>query len=314
VNSGLRALIKPPALAAGSRVAVVSPSSGIARDEFDRGLAGLRQLGWEPFWEPSALDETGYVAGPAHLRAAAFLRAWRDPSVGAVIASRGGYGSAQILPWLDPETLRATPKIFIGYSDTTAILSWLTTGCGIVAAHGPMLDRRFAAGAEGFDRASLMAAVTADSGVPRELAPPELEVLSTGESAGILVGGTLSILCASLGTPFALTPPDGGVLFLEEVNERPFRLDRMLTQLRLAGVFDRVSAVVFGEMIGCDDLAGLTARDVVREALTGFTGPVLFGFPSGHTAGPTWTLPLGVSVRVVAGASPYLLVEEAAVQ
>ena len=306
--------LRPPALVPGSRVAVISPSSAIDPDECERGMAGLRALGWEPVCDPSALERDAYVAGPAELRAQAFLRAWRDPSIAAVVASRGGYGSAQILPWLNRETLLATPKVFIGYSDTTAILSWLTTGCGIAAVHGPMLDRRLAAGAAGFDAGSLLSAVTADGADGWELTPPGLEVLVSGESSGVLVGGTLTLLCASLGTPYAFRPPEGAVLFLEDVNERPFRLDRMLTQLRLAGAFGGVRAVVFGEMPGCDEDGGLSAWDVVRRVLDGFGGPILCGFPSGHTAGPVWTLPFGVSVRVRAGAHAGLLIDEPAVR
>lgn len=312
--SASRPFIRPPALVPGSRVAVISPSSAIDPDEYERGMAGLRALGWEPVRDPSALERDAYVAGPAELRAQAFLRAWRDPSIAAVVASRGGYGSAQILPWLDRETLLATPKVFIGYSDTTAILSWLTTGCGMTAVHGPMLEKRLAAGAAGFDVGSLLSAVTTAGAGGWTLAPPGLEALMPGESAGVLVGGTLTLLCASLGTPYAFRPPDGAVLFLEDVNERPFRLDRCLTQLRLAGVFAGARAVVFGEMPGCDEDGGLSARDVVRRVLVGFGGPVLFGFPSGHTSGPSWTVPLGVRVRVHAGADSHLLIEEAAVR
>ena len=121
-------------------------------------------------------------------------------------------------------------------------------------------------------------------------------------------------MAASLGTPYAFAPPGGAILFLEDVAERPYRLDRMLTQLRLAGVFARAAAVVFGTMPGCDEPGGTpAARDVILELFDGFTGPVLFGLPSGHADGPALTLPFGVHTRVVADASPRLIVEEAAV-
>jgi muramoyltetrapeptide carboxypeptidase len=147
-----------------------------------------------------------------------------------------------------------------------------------------------------------------------ELAPPALEALAAGEAAGELVGGTLTQLVASLGTPFAFDPPAGCVLFVDEVAERPYRVDRMLTQLRLSGLLVRVSAIVFNELPGCDEPGGgPTAKDAIRSALKDFPGPILFGFPSGHTEGATITLPLGVMVRVRAGARPALIVEEAAV-
>lgn len=312
MSAGEPTRLRPAPVRPGARVAVISPSSPIERDELDRGVTELRALGFEPVVDESALARDAYVAGTAGLRAEAFLRVWRDPSIAAVMASRGGYGSAQILPWLDRETVRATPKLFIGYSDTTALLTWLTTGCGLTALHGPMIDRRMAAGADGVHLESFRAALEGGA-AGRVLAPPTLETLRAGEAFGPLLGGTLSLLCASLGTPFAFDPPAGSVLFLEEVNERPFRLDRMLTQLRLAGLVARASAIVFGEMPGCDDPGGRSARDVCLRVLDDFHGPILTGFPSGHTTGPVWTLPFGVRVRVRTDGGPVMVVDEEAV-
>jgi muramoyltetrapeptide carboxypeptidase len=122
-------------------------------------------------------------------------------------------------------------------------------------------------------------------------------------------------LTASLGTPFAFAPPDGCVLFLEDVNERPYKIDRMLTQLRLSGVLGRARALVFGEMRSCDEPGGMvTAREVIARLTTDFPGPVLFGFPSGHTTGPCWTLPLGVDVRIMASPRPVIVIEDPAVE
>jgi muramoyltetrapeptide carboxypeptidase len=146
------------------------------------------------------------------------------------------------------------------------------------------------------------------------MAPDGLESIRPGEASGPLVGGTLTQLLASFSTPFAFDPPDGCILFLEDVNERPYRLDRMLTQLRLSGVLSRARGIVFGEMPGCDEPGGCpTARDAISGPLNGFPGPVLFGFPSGHTTGPCWTVPLGVTARVVGNLRPRLVIEEAAV-
>jgi muramoyltetrapeptide carboxypeptidase len=118
-----------------------------------------------------------------------------------------------------------------------------------------------------------------------------------------------------MGTPYAFAPPDGCVLFLEDVNERPYKIDRMLTQLRLGGVLGRARALVFGEMRDCDEPGGtVTARDVITRLTADFPGPVLFGFPSGHTTGPCWTLPLGVDVRVESGPRPVIVIEDAAVE
>ena len=303
---------KPRPLQSGDTIAIVAPASPFARDEFDRGVAELTRLGFLPVWDDSVFaTESGYLAGSAELRANSFMKYWNDPSVSALIAVRGGYGSVHLLPFLHPPMLVTSPKLFIGYSDNTSVLSWLTCGCGIAALHGPMLERRLGHGAAGYDERSFRALTAGGGGV--ELAPQGLEVLRPGHVQGPMFGGTIAQLIASLGTPFAFSPPDGCVLFLEDVNERPYRLDRMLTQLRLSGVLSRARALVFGEMRGCDEPGGsLTAREVISRLTAGFPGPVLFGFPSGHTTGPCWTLPLGVDVRVET-TPPRLVIEDSAV-
>jgi len=148
-----------------------------------------------------------------------------------------------------------------------------------------------------------------------ELAASGVETINAGEASGPIFGGTLTQLVSSLGTPFAFAPPGGYVLFLEEVGERPYRLDRMVTQLRQAGLLARAAAVVIGELPACDEPTGdPTARAVMADLFHDFPGPVLVGFPSGHTTGPSLTLPLGVRCRVVASARPCLVIEEAAVE
>ena len=303
---------KPRVLRSGDRIAVVAPASAFARAEFDAGVIELKTLGFEPVYDESVFERRAYAAGSARTRAAAFARAWLDPTIAALIAVRGGYGSVHLLPLLDTSLLTGPPKAFIGYSDNTSLLSWLNCGCGITALHGPMLERRLSIGAAGYDERSFLALTSDGTGL--ELAPESLEALRPGHVQGPLYGGTIAQLVASLGTPFAFDPPDGCVLFLEDVNERPYRIDRMLTQLRLSGVLGRARALVFGEMRGCDEPGGaVTAREVIARLTTGFPGPVLFGFPSGHTSGPVWTLPFGVDVRVESNPRPFIVIEEPAV-
>lgn len=305
-------MLKPRAVTPGARVAVVSPASPFSRAEFDRGLEELRTLGYEPTYDEDVFARAGYLSGSAELRAAAFARAWSDPSIAALIAVRGGYGSVQMLPLLDENLIRKTPKLFIGYSDNTSILSWLTGRCGVTALHGPMIEGRLAKGADGFDRESMLAFMR--DGLGRTLSPEGLAAIRGGEAAGPLFGGTLTQLTASLGTPYAFDPPAGCVLFFEDVNERPYKLDRMLTQLRLAGILSRARAMVFGEMRGCDEGPNQPcALDVIRTFARDFPGPVISGFPSGHTTGPCWTLPLGVRVRVVTAPRAAIVVEESPV-
>lgn len=291
----------------------MAPASPFNRDEFARGVAEIGRLGFVPVFDDSVFSrECGYLAGSPELRAEAFSRYWTDPDISALIAVRGGYGSVQILPLLDQQSVASHPKLFIGYSDNTSVLSWLTCQCGITALHGPMLEGRLAGGA-GYDKRSFLELVSGGRGL--QLAPEGLTVLQSGEARGPLFGGTITQLVASLGTPFAFDPPDGCVLFLEDVSERPYRIDRMLTQLALSGVLAKAQALVFGEMRGCDEPGGsVTALDAIRRATRDCAGPVVVGFPSGHTTGPIWTLPLGVTVTVSTRPEPALVIEEAPVE
>ena len=307
-------MLKPRALAPGDRLAVVSPASPFTREEFDLGLAEIRTLGFVPVYEDSVFARQSYVSGAPDVRAAAIRAAWQDPTIAGLIGVRGGYGSAQVLPLLDRETARRARKPFIGYSDLTSMLTFLTIGCGVVAFHGPMLAGRLSRGADGYDADSFTKAVSRREPMG-ELAPVGLESIRPGEATGPLLGGTLTQLLASLGTPFAFDPPSGYVLFLDEVGERPYRLDRMVTQLTQTGLLARASAVVIGELPKCDEPAGQpTARTVMADLFAAFPGPVLIGFPSGHTTGPAMTLPFGVCARVIGGTTPRLVIEESAVE
>jgi len=305
--------IKPRALARGSRVAIIAPASPFDREDLEGGVRELRTLGFEPVYDESVHARRGYVAGEVQVRVEALRRAWSDPEIAGLIAVRGGYGSAQLLPFLDTAELHRHPKVFVGYSDVTAILSFLTTRCGLVTFHGPMLAGKLAKGPAAYDRDSFERCLCRSEPYG-SLAPEELEVVRPGEAVGPLVGGTLTQLVASLGTPFAFAPPDGHVLFIDEVGERPYRLDRMLTQLAQSGLLARAAAVVFGELPGCDESGGhATARAVAADAFRDFPGPVLFGLASGHTSRPAFTLPLGVMTRVIAASRPRLVIEEPAV-
>jgi muramoyltetrapeptide carboxypeptidase len=177
-----------------------------------------------------------------------------------------------------------------------------------------MLAGRLSEGAQGYDRDSFERALCRTEPMG-ELSAASLETVSQGETTGVLCGGTITQILASLATPYAFSPPARSVLFLDEVGERPYRLDRMVTQLKQAGILKRASAVVVGELPRCDEPSGEpSARAVVADLLADFPGPVLIGFPSGHTTGPAITLPFGVAARVVTGTGPRLVIEESAVQ
>jgi muramoyltetrapeptide carboxypeptidase len=305
-------LVKCRPVSAGSRVALVAPASPFAREEFDAGLVELRLLGLEPVYDDRVFERQGFLAGSAAVRAASLAEAMTTPEVDAVMAVRGGYGSVELLPLLDIERLISRRTAFIGYSDLTTIHTVLNRA-GSVSIHGPMLEGRIARGAERCDVASLLGSLSPHP--MGELSAERLETVNAGEVVGPLFGGTLTQLCASLGTPYAFDPLPGAVLFLEDVGERPYRLHRLLTQLRLSGRLQHARAIILGELPQCDEPnGGVTAAEVVAEVLSEFPGPVVRGFPSGHTTSPFVTLPFGVDVRVVApaGGSARVVVEEAA--
>jgi muramoyltetrapeptide carboxypeptidase len=277
-------LVKVRPLRAGGRVALVAPASAFDRAAFEAGLAELRRLGLDPVYDDTVFERGVFSAGPDTVRAEALRRAWARPDVDAILAVRGGYGSVEVLPRLEIDPIRRARTAFIGYSDLTSVHTFLTCQVGITSVQGAMVEGRLAVGTGAYDPDSFLRVLGPDP--LGELAPDGLEILRGGDAVGPLFGGTLTQLLASLGTPFEFRPPAGHVLFLEEIGERPYRLHRMLTQLRLA--------------------------DVVRERLADFPGPVLFGFPSGHTTTPLVSLPLGVDTRVVAVGRPRVVIEESA--
>lgn len=303
-------LLKVRPSGAGSRIRLLAPASGFDRTDFLRGVDELRRLGFEPVYDDRVFERTAYVAGSAHSRAAQVKEAWADPSVDAIMAVRGGYGSVQMLPLLSPTDVGGAA--LVGYSDITSLHVWLNCHVGVASIHGPMIDRKISAGPDGYDVTSFLGSLTpAPIG---ELRPDGLEPVTRGEASGPLFGGTISQLLGSLGTPYAFTPPNGCVLWLDEVGERPYRLDRMLVQLTQSGILARAAAVLVGQLPNCDEPDGrVRGRDVVADALRDFPGPVLMGFPSGHTTSTLITLPLGVQTRIVSADIPVVVVEESAV-
>lgn len=309
----LREMRKPRALRPGDRIAIVAPASAFVSDDLPRGVEELRALGFEATYDPAILERSMFTAGPPQVRAEVLHRAWCDPDIAAIVAARGGYGSVELLPLLDPEPFTRIAKPFIGYSDNTSLMTWLTLNCGVVTFHGPMIEGRLGRGPEKYDRDTFLAALTS----PAPLGPVRdgaLEVLRPGEASGMLLGGTLTQLSGSLGTPYAFDPPEGHILFVDEVAERPYRVARLFTQLAQAGIIRRASAIVFNQLPRCTEAGGRPdGRDVARQLVESFPGPVLFGLPSGHTDGATLTLPMGVTARVTTSGEPALIIEEGAV-
>lgn len=290
---------KPAPLRPGDLIAVTAPAAAVDAAVVDAGARLLERAGFRVRIGESVGRQAGYLAGPDADRAAELQALFADRSVRAIIAARGGYGSGRLLPRLDVEILRRQTKIVVGYSDITYLLVDLVQRANMAVFHGPMVAD-FATNPTGAD--ALLRLLSGDRTTWNLRAR---EIVQPGTGEGLLVGGCLSILVATLGTPYAIETK-GRLLFLEDVNEKPFRIDRMLTQLRQAGKLDGVAGVLFGDMTGCGHAADVvTVRDVIREAFADARYPVVFGLPTGHGGG-TATLPLGVRARL-AGERLHLL-------
>ncbi len=301
----------------GAKVAIIAPASplkaaSIADNVLERGIAELKRLGFEPVYDDRINEQRGYLAGSALIRASSIDDAVRDPDIDAIIALRGGFGSAHLLPLIDVGEWAKRRKALVGYSDVTSLHVLLNCNAGLVSIHGPMIDRRLSSGPEKYEPSSLLTALL-DHPLG-EVPAPHAEVLIPGHDAvGPVLGGTLSMLAASLGTPYAFDPPGGFILYLDDVGERPYRIDRMLTQLKFARVLSRATGIVISGMRDCDEPSGgPSARDVVRDVLDGFPGPVVFGVTSGHDAGEVVSIPFGVGARLTASPRARLVIEEAA--
>jgi muramoyltetrapeptide carboxypeptidase len=279
------------------RLAVVAPASNAVQEKVHRGVEQLRALGHEVKLMPHALGQQWpYFAATPEQRLADLHAAFADPAIDAVICTRGGYGTNYLLEGLDLDLLRTNCKPFIGYSDHTAIQTWMLDQAGIPVLHGPMVAADFSRH-DGFDLLSFAAALGGD---PYRLgAETGLRALRPGSASGVLYGGCLSLLVASLGTPYA-AQTEGKLLFLEDLGEKPYQIDRMLRQLRLAGKLDDVTGIIFGEMLDCASPGGsaeLTER-VIEAVLDWFPGPIAYGLRSGHVSRSNVTLPFGVEARL----------------
>jgi muramoyltetrapeptide carboxypeptidase len=308
--------VKPRALKRGDLIGIAAPSGPVAGERLERGIAELEALGFAVRAGKDLLARRSFTAGTGEARLAQLHALLADPEVRAIACARGGAGTFHWLPGLDRDLVRTDPKPVIGYSDATA-LHLALAHLGTPSLHGPMVARELADGEPAYDRASLWHALTGE-GEPWASPDGALAPLREGDADGVLRGGCLSLLAASVGTPWALeTAGAPSVLFVEDVDEPPYRVDRMLRQLRLCGALDGVRGVVLGTMKGCRPAAddGYTLEQVVLEALAPLDVPVASGLSSGHTDGPNVTLPLGVSARLTCrGGAACLRVLEAAVR
>lgn len=296
-----RSIVRPSVVCAGDVVRVVAPSSPFEIQEFEAGLEVLRSWGLRPRFRPDIYERSAYFAGSPERRADALHEAFEDEQATAIFCVRGGYGLTSVLPLLAPQRIAAHPKPLIGCSDVTVLLNWLVQSAGMTGIHGPMLGalgRGDEAGAARLKDLLMKEAPPA----PLRSALPDAAAwcVAPGVGHGRALGGSLSMLAALCGTPWQVDTT-GAVLFIEDVGERPYRVDRLLTQLSSSGLFDKVAAVVIGDMVGCDDGDALSWRHAVDRIFRPQAVPVLAGLSFGHAV-PNLAIPLGVEVVVDASA------------
>jgi muramoyltetrapeptide carboxypeptidase len=331
-------VMRPRALTPGGVLRVISPASASDREALSRGVTELERLGYRVQSASPPMEPEGYFAGTVKGRVAEFANALLDPDADALIGARGGYGSAALLdgaglsrtltPKLNSKfSPKLIPKLLIGYSDITVLHAYLWARWRWTSLYGPMVAAGFDGGADrpgGYDLASFLSAVDAGCGnvTRRRVARSSPvwsislggETLVSGSASGVLLGGCLTLLQTTLGTPWELDTR-GAILLLEDRGVKPYQLDRMLVHLAQAGKFRGVRGIVLGEFPDCDSPAGsgVTVRDVCRRVLAPLRVPVTFGAAVGHTPRPIRTVPLGVRARLLATGEGKLEILEPAV-
>ncbi len=314
----------PVALAEDDLVAVIAPASPARAEEMTEAAANLRRMGLRARVSPHAADRDGYLAGSDEARAAELNRAFADPEVRMVLCARGGYGSPRLLDRLDYDLIRKNPKVLVGYSDITALLIALRQRTGLVTFHGP-IGKEFSgrAGLSPFAEEHFRGLLGPE---PLPLGSPELadwgggkirgaearRTIAPGAAEGILTGGNLSTIAALMGTPYEIDTRDA-VLFLEDVNEEPFRIDRMLCQLRLAGKLAKARGILLGGFTRCvarTPSESWSLDEVIEDTFAKLGVPVLAGFPAGHLPEQP-PLPIGIRVRLDATARTLAILEHA---
>jgi muramoyltetrapeptide carboxypeptidase len=294
----------------GDTVALIAPAGPLpGEDDFQRAKDVVESLGLVPRFGTNATRSDGYLAGTDADRATDFNEAARDRNVRGIFALRGGYGTMRILDAIDYDALAADPKVVLGYSDLTALLNAITQRSGLVTFHGPVA----ALSQFGEDETAWLRRAVMSSSPIGELSASGVKALVTGHTRGRLCGGNMSLVTALIGTPYEIDTTDA-LLVLEEVDEAPYRIDRMLTQLRLAGALGRTAGVLVGRCKNCDvdqehPYAAMPLARTLEDRLGDLGVPVLSDLPIGHH-GEQWTIPIGLDAQIQ---GDRIVIESAAV-
>jgi muramoyltetrapeptide carboxypeptidase len=305
-------IVKPKALKPGDTIGVVAAASNIKQDLLEQGCRELESLGFKTYCRPDITTSFRYFSGPHERRIGEFLEMLKSPDIHAIFCARGGYGSGHLIPSVDRDTMLANAKIVTGSSDITILLNWIER-CGVVSFHGPMVATAIREGVSGYNRATMVGLLQAKETV--RFPTNGASMLRTGIGEGRLIGGCLSLVVSTLGTKHEIDTRDS-ILILEDLDTKPYQIDRMITHLKHAGKFESVHGVVFGEMLNCAQHPeqGYTLEEVLLDLLREYKFPILYGFSTGHTSRPNVIVPFGVRARLdLTSSAPIFELLESAV-
>lgn len=309
----MKKMIKPKALRVGDTVGIIAPASPTTKEKVDLAVQKITALGYKVKLGESCYRNHGYLAGVDELRAEDINNMFKNKEVQAVLCLRGGYGAMKILEKLDKDIIKNNPKVFIGYSDITALHLLLNQSCNLVTFHGPMAVN-IAEELDDFTMNSLLKAITQTDTLGCIENPDNIKIrcLVKGIGRGEIVGGNLSLVTATMGTPYEIDTK-GKLLLLEEVGEEPYRIDCMLTQLVLAGKLQEATGIILGDWKDCEGKEyekGLTLMEVFQGIIIPLGKPTIYNLKAGHCS-PKVTLPLGVK-GILNATEGKLYIEEGA--
>ncbi len=290
-------MLKPKALKSGDKIGITATSGPAPTENIKLAKVWLEGLGFKVELAPSCFASYGYLAGKDELRADNLNSMFADKTIDGIICLRGGYGATRILDMVNFDTIKANPKIFVGYSDITALHIAINQICKLVTFHGPTASPNIAGGLDDFSKREFLRAIM-DIEPMKNIPTPrdtKIQTLVKGKACGIIVGGNLSLISATMGTQYEIDTK-GKILFLEEIGEEPYRIDRMLTQLALAGKFDDAEGIILGDWNDCESKIydnSLSLMEVFGDIVVPFGKPTIFDLKAGHCK-PEVTLPFGV--------------------
>ncbi|NLP30894.1 MAG: LD-carboxypeptidase [Clostridiales bacterium] len=288
-------MMKPKSLKAGSRVALIAPSSPVSEGKLQSSLESLKFLRLEPVMFPSCTMKNGYLSGSDSCRAKDINDAFQDESIDGIFCIRGGYGATRLLPLIDYSIIKNNPKIFVGYSDITALHCVFNKLCGFITIHGPMPNTGYHL-MDYYSLQSLSDLIFSNEAIGIVINPPNeyIETIYPGVAEGIITGGNLSVMVSALGSPYEIDTKDK-ILFIEDVDEPPYRIDRNLTALALAGKLNDCKGIILGTFDNCIESKGeptLSLKEIFEEIIVPFKKPTIYNFRSGHIY-PQISIPMG---------------------